>query len=88
MPSPTEAELAAFSGVRERDIDVSDIPELGADFWKHAQLMPALVSLSPKQAVSIRIDSDVLEWFKAHGKKYQSRINAVLRAYVASQEPH
>ena len=38
-----------------------------------------------KQAVSIRLDRDVLDWFKAQGRRYQSRINAVLRAYVNAQ---
>jgi uncharacterized protein (DUF4415 family) len=35
----------------------------------------------PKQSVSLRIDADVLDWFKANGSGYQSRINAVLRAF-------
>jgi uncharacterized protein (DUF4415 family) len=46
--------------------------------------MPPLIG---KKAISIRIDPDVLEWFKKHGKRYQSRINAVLRAYVESHRP-
>jgi uncharacterized protein (DUF4415 family) len=37
-----------------------------------------------KKAVSIRLDSDVLSWFRKKGRRYQSRINAVLRAYVES----
>ena len=35
----------------------------------------------PKTAVSLRIERDVLEWFKAQGSGYQTRMNAVLRAY-------
>ena len=35
----------------------------------------------PKELVSLRIDADVLNWFKASGAGYQTRINAVLRAY-------
>ncbi len=35
-----------------------------------------------KQLLSLRIDRDVVEWFRATGKNYQSRMNAVLRAYV------
>jgi uncharacterized protein (DUF4415 family) len=35
-----------------------------------------------KQAISIRIDQDVLEWFRRSGFRYQSRINAVLRSYM------
>ncbi|TLZ34322.1 MAG: BrnA antitoxin family protein [Gammaproteobacteria bacterium] len=37
--------------------------------------------VGPKELVSLRIDADVLKWFKASGAGYQTRINAVLRAY-------
>jgi uncharacterized protein (DUF4415 family) len=40
----------------------------------------------PKQDIHIRLDGDVLEWFKAHGRGYQTRINAVLRAFVQTRE--
>jgi uncharacterized protein (DUF4415 family) len=40
-----------------------------------------LRTVAPKASVSLRIDADVLEWFKAQGSGYQTRINAVLRAY-------
>ena len=39
----------------------------------------------PKQAVSLRLDREVMEWFKKQGRGYQTRINAELRAYVNSQ---
>ncbi len=39
----------------------------------------------PKQGVHIRLDADVLRWFKAQGPGYQTRINAVLRAFVAAR---
>ena len=39
----------------------------------------------PKQAISIRLDEDVLAWFKATGPGYQSRMNAVLRAYMVGK---
>jgi uncharacterized protein (DUF4415 family) len=39
-----------------------------------------------KKAISIRLDSDVLEWFKNQGKGYQSMINTVLRSYINHQE--
>jgi uncharacterized protein (DUF4415 family) len=38
-----------------------------------------------KRQVTLRIDADVLEWFRSRGKGYQSRMNAVLRAYVETQ---
>ena len=39
----------------------------------------------PKQQLTIRLDGDVIEWFKAQGSGYQSRINAVLRSFVEDQ---
>ncbi len=62
----------------DSEIDYSDIPELDEKFFQNAEIrMP-----EPKEAVSLRIDKDVLEWFKEKGKGYQTRINAVLRTYM------
>ena len=47
-------------------------------FWRTA----VLVKPDPKAVISVRIDRDVLEFFKAEGRGYQTRMNAVLRAYV------
>jgi uncharacterized protein (DUF4415 family) len=53
------------------------------DNWE-SQVM---VGLPPaKQDIHIRLDGDILEWFKAHGRGYQTRINAVLRAFVQTRE--
>jgi uncharacterized protein (DUF4415 family) len=53
-------------------------------FWKNAKLtLP-----KAKETVTIRLDSEVLNWFKGQGKGYQTRINAVLRAYVEAQGKH
>ena len=40
-----------------------------------------LLPVPPKTAISLRMDADVLEWLKAQGPGYQTRINAILRAY-------
>ncbi|MEQ9172137.1 MAG: BrnA antitoxin family protein [Rhodospirillales bacterium] len=47
-------------------------------FWSRAKIVMPM----PKQAISIRLDTDVLDFFKDAGPGYQSRINAVLRSYV------
>ena len=63
-------------------IDVSDVPKLDKAFFSQAQVrMP-----KRKKAVSLRLDQDVLDWFKREEKHYQTKINAVLRAYVEAQE--
>ena len=66
----------------DRDIDYSDIPELDKDFFKSA----TLVLPEPKTTMTIRLDQQVLEWFKAKGPGYQTRINALLRAYMEAHK--
>ena len=53
-------------------------PLLDAEWFKNARL----VRYVTKVPVSIRLDQDVLRWFKRQGPRYQSRMNAVLRAFV------
>ena len=68
-------------GMRDQDIDLSDIPKIDATMFRKMTIrMP-----QPKELVSIRIDPDVLAWFRGHGRKYQTRMNAVLRSYVVAQ---
>ena len=55
---------------------------LGADFWKSARV----VVPPGKTSVHLRLDRDVVEWFKAHGKGHLTRMNAVLRAYLDAQK--
>ena len=61
--------------------DPDAAPEVDAAWFKSARV----VMPQPKQAVSLRLDREVMDWFKRQGKGYQTRINAVLRAYVDSQ---
>lgn len=69
---------AKVDAMSNRDIDYSEIPELKADFFKNA----TLILPEAKALVTLRLDQDVLKWFKKQGKGYQTRINALLRAYM------
>ena len=80
LPPLTEeqkAELKALSEMPDNAIDCSDIPPLDDTFWKNAVRNPFY--RPTKTSTTVRVDSDVLEWFKSQGKGYQTRINAVLR---------
>lgn len=55
-----------------------EIPELPAEFWDGARIEAPVI----KEPISIRLDADLLAWFRAQGPRYQSRINAVLRSYM------
>jgi uncharacterized protein (DUF4415 family) len=58
--------------------DDPDWMELGDFDWSKAVAVYPI----PKHAISIRLDSDVIDFFKAQGRGYQTRINAVLRHYM------
>ena len=81
QPARGRADLARLRRMTEEEIE-QNVPDefanLPPDFWTGAKVV-----LPPsKQAVSIRVDQDVLEWFKHQGPRYQTRMNAVLRSYM------
>jgi len=68
--------------MRERDVRVPDEhPEAGLKHIVRGIVRQGLRPVSSKTSISLRVDADVLEWFKAQGPGYQTRINAVLRAF-------
>lgn len=77
MSKPSKTDFKRLSKLKDKDIDTSDIPELGEDFFKNAEL-----HVPVKQAITLRLDADVLEWFKSQGAGYQTRINQLLRQYM------
>lgn len=81
MTNASKTDWSRLAGQDDRAIDTSDIPELDENFFREAELrVPA------KQAVTIRLDSDVLAWFKGQGSGYQTRINQLLRQYMQAQQ--
>jgi uncharacterized protein (DUF4415 family) len=80
-PSRGRADLDRLRGMSETEVRDTSPPELSGlphDFWVSAELVEPV----RKQAVSLRIDEDVLAWFRERGPRYQSRMNAVLRSYM------
>ncbi|MCU0648671.1 MAG: BrnA antitoxin family protein [Gemmatimonadaceae bacterium] len=65
----------------EAEIERTSPPEMRTipdDFWKDARVVVPVT----KEAISIRLDRDVIAWFRATGPRFQSRINAVLKSYI------
>jgi len=62
--------------------DPDAAPELDEDFWKNA----VIVRVTKKLPMTVRLDEDLLAWFRAQGKGYQTRINAVLRSYMQAHK--
>jgi uncharacterized protein (DUF4415 family) len=70
-------ELAALAALPDDRIDTSDIPELPPGAWKNA--LRGRFYRPVKQAVSMRLDTDVIAWLRKSGKGYQTRANRILR---------
>lgn len=70
-----------IDSLRDEDIDYSDIPKQGADFFAHAIIWPG-----PKKQITLRIDPDVLTFFRKQGRGYQTAINAILRKYMEARK--
>ena len=82
-PTTARYSLSEIRAKRARGEDQTwpDAPEaesLGEDFWKQARV----VIPRGKTSVHLRLDSDIVEWFKIQGRGHLTRMNAVLRAYV------
>lgn len=82
-----KAELKALAALPDEAIDTSDIPPLTEEFWKRA--VRGKFYRPVKQQITLRLDADVVAWFKRHarsGRGYQTNINRALREYVLRQE--
>jgi uncharacterized protein (DUF4415 family) len=87
VPSRGKADLRLLRRVSDATIRKTSPPELADlpdDFWDEAELVAPMA----KVPISLRVDSDVLEWFRDEGPRYQSRMNAVLRSYMQRARKH
>ena len=76
-----KSDLARIDRIRDADIDYSDIPPLDKTFLKKVTTAWPPV----KKQLTIRLDADVLDWLKGHGRGYQTRINRIVRVVMESQ---
>jgi uncharacterized protein (DUF4415 family) len=78
-----KSDLTRLDRLKDADIDYSDVPPLGDAFFERATVAWPPV----KQQLTIRLDADVLNWLKANGRGYQTRINHILRAAMENKPP-
>ena len=69
--------------LKDKQIDFPDTPELTPEMFARAVVRRGLKPVPRKAQLTIRVDSDVLDWYKKQGPGYQTRINALLRAFMA-----
>ncbi len=82
MSSLSKTNYNKINKLSDNDINYSDIPETDEEFWSDAQVLFP----SKKTHLSIRLDDDIVSWFKQFGRGYQTKINAVLRSYIANTQ--
>jgi len=80
--SKSQTDWKRVNALSDADIDLSDSPEITQEMFALAEVRRGL----KKVQLTIRVDSDVLKWFKARGRGYQTQINSLLRAYMEAHK--
>ncbi len=81
-PALTRQAKARLAAISDDRIDLTDLPATYGVAWQRPGL---LIPAENKQQVTLRIDADVLTFFKTTGRRYQTRMNEVLRSYMNAQ---
>lgn len=82
LKKKSRTDWAKLESMTDEEIDYSDIPPLDDEFFAEGELrLP-----KAKPLISIRMDPEVLSWFRSQGSGYQTRMNAVLRMYMEAHK--
>jgi uncharacterized protein (DUF4415 family) len=84
----SETDLNRIDAMKEEDIDFSDNPEATPEMFARAVVRRNFKVIARKKQLTLRIDSDVVDWYKLQGRGYQTRINSLLRAYMKEHQRH
>jgi uncharacterized protein (DUF4415 family) len=83
--SKSQTDFARLDAMQDEDIDFSDLPEVTPEMFAKAVVRRGAKSHA-KTLMTLRLDSDVLAWFKEQGRGYQTKMNALLRAYMEAHQ--
>lgn len=72
--------------MKDSDINLTDVPEVTPDMFARAIVRRGFTPRPRKVQLTVRVDGDVVAWFRARGRGYQTQINALLRAYMEAFE--
>jgi uncharacterized protein (DUF4415 family) len=78
----SRTDLKRLDSLKSEDVDLSDLPEVTPERFARALVREGLAPLRAKEQITLRLDADVLTWFRSQGKGYQTKINRLLRAYM------
>ncbi len=82
----SQTDWARIDAMTDEEIDLSDIPEITEEMWAKGVWRKGLKPTANKSQLTLRIDQDVIEFFKAQGRGYQTKINQLLRAYMEAHD--
>lgn len=82
----SETDWERVRKMRDEDIDFSDLPEVTPEMFANAIVRKGLKPIPVKQQITLRIDKDVITFFREQGQGYQTKINQLLRAYMDAQK--
>ncbi len=77
-----------LDALEDDDIDFSECCELTEEMFANAVARKGLKPVCRKKQVTLRLDADILSWFRSQGRGYQTKINSLLRAYITAQKKH
>lgn len=86
IESPTD--WKRIDNMKEGDIDLSDSPQITPEMFAKAIVRRGLKPVLKKEQITLRVDKDVLTWFRTQGRGYQTLINSLLRAYMEEHKVH
>ena len=81
----SQTDFTRLDKMKDEDIDLSDAPEITPEMFAKAIVRRGLKPRTKTQ-LTLRVDSDVLEWYKKQGRGYQTKINMLLRAYMQEHQ--
>ena len=81
-----QTDYECLDAMKDEDIDFSDIPEATPEMFARAVLRRNFKPIPRKKQLTLRVDSDVVDWYKNQGRGYQTRINSLLRAYMKEHQ--
>jgi uncharacterized protein (DUF4415 family) len=84
--SKSQTDWDRLASMTDDQIDLSDAPELTPEMFARAVVRRGLKPAPRKAQVTLRVDDDVLHWFKSQGRGYQTKINTLLRAYMEANQ--
>lgn len=86
ISNKSATDWARVDAMQDEDIDFSDCAELTPEMFANAVVRNGLQSPAKKVQITLRIDGDVVDWYKARGRGYQTQINALLRSYMEASQ--